>query len=47
LRGDLADRVRRALDHELAEQRTLWATRDSAEGIEASLQRRSPVFGGH
>jgi enoyl-CoA hydratase/carnithine racemase len=46
LRGDLAARVRRALDHELAEQRALWATRDSAEGIEASLQRRSPVFRG-
>ncbi|MEU7907399.1 enoyl-CoA hydratase/isomerase family protein [Actinoplanes sp. NPDC049118] len=46
LRGDLAARVRRALDHELAEQRELWATRDSAEGIEASLQRRSPVFRG-
>ncbi|GIM90414.1 enoyl-CoA hydratase/isomerase family protein [Paractinoplanes toevensis] len=46
LRGDLAARVRRALDHELAEQRVLWATKDSAEGIEASLQRRPPVFRG-
>ena len=44
LRAGLADRVRQALDRELAEQRVLWATRDSAEGIEASLQRRSPVF---
>ncbi|MET0424673.1 MAG: enoyl-CoA hydratase/isomerase family protein [Actinoplanes sp.] len=44
LRGDLADRVSTALDHELAEQKVLWATRDSAEGIEASLQRRIPVF---
>ncbi|MFG1605004.1 GNAT family N-acetyltransferase [Actinoplanes sp. NPDC049265] len=46
LRGDLAARVRAALDHELAEQKVLWATRDSAEGIEASLRRRTPVFTG-
>jgi enoyl-CoA hydratase/carnithine racemase len=46
LRSDLAARVRQALDHELAEQRILWATHDSAEGIEASLQRRPPVFRG-
>ncbi|MBO3743182.1 enoyl-CoA hydratase/isomerase family protein [Actinoplanes flavus] len=46
LRGDLADRVRKALDHELAEQKIHWATRDSAEGILASLQRRTPVFTG-
>ncbi|MEU4245527.1 enoyl-CoA hydratase/isomerase family protein [Actinoplanes sp. NPDC026619] len=44
LRGDLAARVRQALDHELAEQRVLWATRDSGEGIAASLERRSPAF---
>ncbi|AEV86404.1 enoyl-CoA hydratase [Actinoplanes sp. SE50] len=46
LRGDLADRVRRALDHELAEQKIHWATKDSAEGITASLARRAPVFTG-
>ncbi|GAB1692394.1 enoyl-CoA hydratase/isomerase family protein [Krasilnikovia sp. M28-CT-15] len=46
LRADLAARVQQALDHELAEQQMLWATRDSAEGIEASLQRRAPVFRG-
>ncbi|MEV0896008.1 enoyl-CoA hydratase/isomerase family protein [Actinoplanes sp. NPDC049802] len=46
LRGDLAERVRKALDHELAEQRIHWATRDSAEGIRASLERRAPVFTG-
>ncbi len=46
LRGDLADRVRRALDHELAEQKVHWATRDAAEGIAASLARRAPVFTG-
>jgi 2-(1,2-epoxy-1,2-dihydrophenyl)acetyl-CoA isomerase len=46
LRAGLAARVRQTLDHELAEQRLLWATRDSAEGVEASLQRRPPVFRG-
>jgi enoyl-CoA hydratase/carnithine racemase len=46
LRAGLAERVRQALDHELAEQRVLWATGDSAEGIEASRQRRTPVFRG-
>ncbi|KUL26837.1 enoyl-CoA hydratase [Actinoplanes awajinensis subsp. mycoplanecinus] len=46
LRGDLAARVRQALDHELAEQRVHWATKDSAEGIAASLARRAPVFTG-
>ena len=46
LRGDLSDRVRRALEHELAEQKVLWATADSAEGIAASLQRRTPEFRG-
>jgi 2-(1,2-epoxy-1,2-dihydrophenyl)acetyl-CoA isomerase len=37
---------RRALDHELAEQRVLWATADSAEDIAAGLARRAPVFRG-
>ncbi|MEV6303124.1 enoyl-CoA hydratase/isomerase family protein [Actinoplanes sp. NPDC051861] len=46
LRAGLADRVRAALDHELAEQKILWATKDSAEGIAASLERRTPVFTG-
>jgi 2-(1,2-epoxy-1,2-dihydrophenyl)acetyl-CoA isomerase len=46
LRGDLAGRVRQALDHELAEQKVLWATKDSAEGIAASLARRQPEFTG-
>ncbi|WP_433729568.1 enoyl-CoA hydratase/isomerase family protein [Actinoplanes sp. CA-051413] len=46
LRGDLPQRVRRAMEHELAEQAALWRTRDSAEGIAASLQRRTPVFRG-
>ncbi|MEU8244564.1 enoyl-CoA hydratase/isomerase family protein [Actinoplanes missouriensis] len=46
LRGDLAARVRDALAHELSEQKVLWATADSAEGIRASLERRTPVFRG-
>jgi 2-(1,2-epoxy-1,2-dihydrophenyl)acetyl-CoA isomerase len=46
LREGLAARVRQALDHELTEQQALWATRDSAEGVAASLQRRTPVFTG-
>ncbi|BCJ40711.1 enoyl-CoA hydratase [Actinoplanes ianthinogenes] len=47
LRGDLAGRVRQALDHELAEQKVHWATADSAEGIAASLARRPPTFTGN
>jgi enoyl-CoA hydratase/carnithine racemase len=46
LRGDLARRVGEALDRELAEQERLWRTRDAAEGIAASLERRTPVFHG-
>jgi 2-(1,2-epoxy-1,2-dihydrophenyl)acetyl-CoA isomerase len=47
LRAGLAERVRAALDHELAEQKIHWATADSAEGIAASLARRPPIFRGH
>lgn len=46
LRAGIAERVREALDRELAEQERLWQTRDSAEGIAASLARRTPVFRG-
>lgn len=46
LRADMAERVRVALEHELAEQSLLWATRDCAEGIAANLERRAPVFRG-
>lgn len=46
LRADLPERISRALEHELAEQARLWATEDCAEGIAASLERRSPVFHG-
>jgi 2-(1,2-epoxy-1,2-dihydrophenyl)acetyl-CoA isomerase len=46
LRAGLAEQVRAALDHELAEQSRLWRTQDSAEGIAASLERRTPTFTG-
>jgi enoyl-CoA hydratase/carnithine racemase len=46
LRAGLAERVRQALEHELAEQTKLWRTADAAEGIAASLERRAPVFTG-
>ena len=46
LRGDLPQRARAVLEHELAEQARLWQTADAAEGIAASLERRPPVFTG-
>ena len=46
LRAGVAERVRTALEHELAEQARLWTTRDCAEGIAANLERRPPVFHG-
>lgn len=46
LRTDLTERIKQALDHELAEQKILWATADSTEGVAASLERREPVFRG-
>lgn len=44
LRAEVAEQVRRALEHELAEQQRLWATEDSKIGIEASIKRQQPVF---
>jgi 2-(1,2-epoxy-1,2-dihydrophenyl)acetyl-CoA isomerase len=44
LRGDLAQQIIRATEHERSEQAWLRATRDFAEGISASSQRREPVF---
>lgn len=46
MRRGLADRVRVAIEHELAEQDRLSRTQDWAEGIQASLQRRPPTFHG-
>jgi len=47
LRGDLADRVRKATDHELAEQTRLRKTDDFKEGVKAVFERRLPNFTGH
>jgi enoyl-CoA hydratase/carnithine racemase len=46
LRGDLADRVRTATQRENAEQEWLRHTSDWAEGVQASAQRREPLFQG-
>jgi 2-(1,2-epoxy-1,2-dihydrophenyl)acetyl-CoA isomerase len=46
MRAGLADRVRQATDHELAEQDRLRQTTDFAEGIRASAERRAPRFEG-
>ena len=47
LRGDLADRVRKATDHELQEQTRLRKTDDFKEGVKAMFERRLPNFTGH
>ena len=46
MRDGLPGRVEHALEHELAEQTRLRKTEDFAEGIQASMQRRDPVFHG-
>jgi len=46
MRGDLADRVRRATEHELVEQTRLRKTDDFKEGIKATAERRVPHFNG-
>jgi len=47
MRGDLADRVRKATDHELQEQTRLRKTDDFKEGVKAVFERRLPNFTGH
>ena len=47
MRGDIADRVREATDHELEEQTHLRKTEDFKEGVKAVFERRLPNFGGH
>ncbi len=47
MRGDIADRVRKATEHELAEQTRLRKTDDFKEGVKAVSERRLPNFTGH
>ena len=46
MRGDFADRVRKATDHELEEQTRLRKTEDFKEGVKAVFERRLPNFTG-
>lgn len=46
MRGDLAERVRAATDHELLEQNRLRQTNDWSEGVKAMSERRAPKFTG-
>lgn len=46
MREGLAERVRQATDHELAEQTRLRQTEDFKEGVKATAERRVPVFHG-
>ena len=46
MRGDLADRVLKATEHELVEQTRLRKTDDFKEGVKATAERRLPNFSG-
>jgi len=46
LRRGLAERVREATGHELAEQTRLRRTEDFREGVKAMAERRTPRFTG-
>jgi enoyl-CoA hydratase/carnithine racemase len=46
MRDDIADRVRKATDHELEEQTRLRKTEDFKEGVKAMFERRLPNFRG-
>jgi enoyl-CoA hydratase/carnithine racemase len=46
MRGDLANRVRAATEHELKEQTWLRKTDDFKEGVKATAERRVPNFTG-
>ena len=47
MRGDIADRVLKATEHELKEQTQLRKTDDFKEGVKATAERRVPNFVGH
>ena len=46
MRGDIADRVLKATEHELKEQTRLRKTDDFKEGVKAVAERRVPNFAG-
>lgn len=46
MRGDIADRVLKATEHELKEQTWLRKTDDFKEGVKATAERRLPNFTG-
>jgi enoyl-CoA hydratase/carnithine racemase len=46
MRADLAERVGKATEHELAEQTRLRRTEDFKEGVKAMAERRVPNFAG-
>jgi enoyl-CoA hydratase/carnithine racemase len=46
MRGDVADRVRKATEHELKEQMRLRKTDDFKEGVKSVSERRVPDFKG-
>jgi len=46
MRGDLAERVRQATEHELKEQTWLRKTEDFKEGVKSTAERRLPNFSG-
>ena len=46
MRGDIADRVRKATDHELEQQTRLRKTEDFKEGVKSVFERRLPNFKG-
>ena len=46
MRGDLAEKVKAATDHELEEQDKLRRTEDFKEGVRATAERREPNFQG-